>query len=444
LYITEEWRKLAFADEAIANATTAATASKVANAFTVQYGGKALWSYDGSAAKTLNIKAGSNVSIEGSGNDITISSSYTNTTYSAGAGLTLDSTTFNVGLNYTTSGKNYAVKADGKNLYVNVPWTDTNTDTHWTSSLVTGSGSSSQSNAAATNGNVYLNLVEDSTVRNSHNIVGTGATTVTCDSAGKITIYSSDTNTDTKVTAVGNHYTPSSGTTKTTTDSGSTLAFGGNVITGVNVDAAGHIYSLTTSKLPNNPNTDTKVTAVGNHYTPSTNTSYNLGSSSTTNMSFGANVVTGLQRDAAGHVTGLLTSPLPANPSKSYNTGLASKTTDEIMEYLTKVYYTTKTSSDFTLTVNNQNIVIDNPIGDMSIEVDMNGWTFANILVRTTCSSISGKTIVVQTTSGKDLYEGTDYGLITLSGSKNVVETSIIANPMYYVLSQRNYGIYND
>jgi hypothetical protein len=222
------------------------------------------------------------------------------------------------------------------------------------------------------------------------------------------------------------------------------LEFNGDVITGVNVDAAGHIYSLTTSKLPSNPNTDTKVTSVGNHYTPTTNTSYNLGSTSTANLSFGANVVTGLQRDAAGHVTGLLTTPLPANPSKSYYTGLANKTTDEIMEYLTRTYYTTMTSSSFTLTVNNQCIVIDNPRGDMSIDVDMNGWTFVNLIVRTTCSDFSGKVIIVQTTSGKDYYEGTDYGLVTLNSNKNTVETSIVANPIYYAVSQRSYFLHEE
>ena len=42
-----------------------------------------LYTYDGSAAKTIDIKAGSNVSLTKAGNTITINSTNTNTTYSA-------------------------------------------------------------------------------------------------------------------------------------------------------------------------------------------------------------------------------------------------------------------------------------------------------------------------------------------------------------------------
>ena len=64
-----------------------------------------------------------------------------------------------------------------------------NPDTHYTANLITGASATAKANAAAsTNGNVYLNLVENSTVRNSHNIVGSGTVTVTSDANGKITI----------------------------------------------------------------------------------------------------------------------------------------------------------------------------------------------------------------------------------------------------------------
>lgn len=62
------------------------------------------------------------------------------------------------------------------------------TDTHHTAKNVVTSSSTAKSNAAATNGNVYLNAVENSTVRSTHKIVGTGATAVTSDSSGNITI----------------------------------------------------------------------------------------------------------------------------------------------------------------------------------------------------------------------------------------------------------------
>ena len=63
-----------------------------------------------------------------------------------------------------------------------------------------------------------------------------------------------DTNTDTKVTSVDNHYIPTSSTTATNTAGGSTLSFGGAVLTGIQMDAKGHVTGGITSKLPANPN----------------------------------------------------------------------------------------------------------------------------------------------------------------------------------------------
>ena len=85
------------------------------------------------------------------------------------------------------------------NQYELVGDINTDTDTHYTARLYVGASNAAKSNAAATNGNVYLNLVENNTVRDYHNIKGTGATTVTSDASGVITIYSSDN--DTKNTA---------------------------------------------------------------------------------------------------------------------------------------------------------------------------------------------------------------------------------------------------
>lgn len=80
--------------------------------------------------------------------------------------------------------------------------------------LVVSNSSTGTSNAAATNGNVYLNLVAGSDHTNAHKIVGSGSTTVTSDATGAITIYSSGSGTgegcecvDTEVT-----YTATTGT----------------------------------------------------------------------------------------------------------------------------------------------------------------------------------------------------------------------------------------
>ena len=75
-----------------------------------------------------------------------------------------------------------------------------NPNTNKTSKNVVGASSSANTNAAVTtNGSVYLNHLEDSSVTSSHNIVGSGTVSVTSDANGKITINGTDTNTDTKV-----------------------------------------------------------------------------------------------------------------------------------------------------------------------------------------------------------------------------------------------------
>lgn len=70
-----------------------------------------------------------------------------------------------------------------------------NTDTHHTAKNIVAAGSTATANATATNGNVYLNLIENGAVRSTHKITGSGATTVTADGNGNITISSTDNNT---------------------------------------------------------------------------------------------------------------------------------------------------------------------------------------------------------------------------------------------------------
>ena len=67
-------------------------------------------------------------------------------------------------------------------------YTSVDTNTHYTTRLKVGASDTATTNAEATNGNVYLNVLDDANVRDSHNIVGSGATTVTSDANGKITV----------------------------------------------------------------------------------------------------------------------------------------------------------------------------------------------------------------------------------------------------------------
>lgn len=169
---------------ALASGGTAVNASKVANALILKVNsgtteGTNLYTFNGSAAKTLNIKAGNNVTLTAAAGSLTISS--TNTTYgvatsssnglmsstdkakldgiapgataitsvATGVGLTggtitssgtikanlLSETalTLNAVAGTTTSGRVYPVAVDKSGyLAVNVPWTDTNTNTTYT------------------------------------------------------------------------------------------------------------------------------------------------------------------------------------------------------------------------------------------------------------------------------------------------------------------------
>lgn len=68
----------------------------------------------------------------------------------------------------------------------------TNTDTHYTTHLYVGA-TGTAANGATSNGATYLKLYDNTTARESHLIKGTGATTVTSDASGNITINSTNT-----------------------------------------------------------------------------------------------------------------------------------------------------------------------------------------------------------------------------------------------------------
>ena len=76
-------------------------------------------------------------------------------------------------------------------MFVNVPWTDTDTNTHYKAVPHAGTNSSTSA-TATTNGNTYINIVENDSRSGGINIKGTGATTVTSDTSGVITINSTD------------------------------------------------------------------------------------------------------------------------------------------------------------------------------------------------------------------------------------------------------------
>lgn len=105
-----------------------------------------------------------------------------------------DTANYNRGLVFNPGEGSLGVeKINGVEVGTSPKFTDTNT--HWTTRLHAGDGTAA--NKTTTNGNTKLAISDDNTVRTTLTIKGTGATTVTSDSAGVITIHSTDTNTDT-------------------------------------------------------------------------------------------------------------------------------------------------------------------------------------------------------------------------------------------------------
>lgn len=74
------------------------------------------------------------------------------------------------------------------------PQTDTNT--HYISKNIIGTSSAATANTATASGSIYLNHLEESTVKSSHKITPTGAITIVTDSNGNITISATDTTYD--------------------------------------------------------------------------------------------------------------------------------------------------------------------------------------------------------------------------------------------------------
>lgn len=112
----------------------------------------------------------------------------TNTTYSQATSSTLG--LVKIGATGLAS-KNYAVQLNSSGqMYVAVPWTDTDTNTHYTTRLYAGA-SGTAANSATTS--PYIKVTDDNTYRNQIRLLGGGATSVSSDASGNITITSTNT-----------------------------------------------------------------------------------------------------------------------------------------------------------------------------------------------------------------------------------------------------------
>ena len=142
--------------------------------------------------------------------------------------------------------------------------------------------------------------------------------------------------TDSATTYAG-HYTPTTGNSPTTAvTAGDALSFGNAVITGIKRDGKGHILSVTTQKLPNNPNTDSATTYNG-HYTPSSSETKTYSASTGQHLT-GISI----QRDGKGHVTGI-TGTTATDKDSYINAAAFSATTGTVKMTLTRTGSTTGT-----------------------------------------------------------------------------------------------------
>lgn len=112
----------------------------------------------------------------------------TNSTYSAATSSTYG--LVKIGATGLAS-KNYAVQLNSSGqMYVSVPWTDTDTNTHYTTKLYTGASGTAANSAIS---NPYLKVTDDNTYRNQVRFIGAGATSISSDDSGNITITSTNT-----------------------------------------------------------------------------------------------------------------------------------------------------------------------------------------------------------------------------------------------------------
>ena len=142
---------------------------------------------------------------------------------------------------------------------------ETDTDTHYTATTVVANSSTGKADAAATDGSVYLNQVENNAVTSSHNIKGAGAVSVTSNASGVITISAATESAKQDLTVIGGATTAAT----YNTSSAKSVTFTGGTGIEVTATTAGTITitntgitSVTTSNTNGNISVDGTNVAV--------------------------------------------------------------------------------------------------------------------------------------------------------------------------------------
>ena len=274
-------------------------------------------SANASANSGLNIKAGTNVQIATANSEITISA--TDTKYDGGTAAILSAGTDTA--NKLWSGK--ALKEGG-----NAIW-------QAKGSYLTGTtkyASSSTQGGAATSAEKLTNTSAIGSVTNPVFFTANGVPSACTYSLNKtVPADAVFTDTNTKVTDVGNHYTPTSSATISKSASSTTNATWGSsdFVTGITLykDAAGHITDMAVAslQLPANPNSDVKVAQAsantnGNFPIIIKNTNNNTAETAATKFATGVTINPSTNTITATDFIGKVNGITPTN-----NTGTVTK-----------------------------------------------------------------------------------------------------------------------
>ena len=135
-----------------------------------------------------------------------------------------------------------------------------NTDTHYTAKNVVASSSTGTANVTAATDNPYVNLIENGTVRSTHQIKGSGATTVKTDTSGNIVISSTDTNTHYKATPVLGATDAVANATSKTSDPYLNISENGGKSGGIQIKGSGATSVSAANGIITISSTDTNTT----------------------------------------------------------------------------------------------------------------------------------------------------------------------------------------
>lgn len=224
-----------------------------------------------------------------------------------------------------------------------------------------------------------------------------------------------------------------------------TLTFGGTfTIPSITYDAQGHIQSksATTMTMPANPNTDTKVTEVGNHYNPEMDSTVTISVDAADTESIvewdTTNFITGVdvERDAKGHVTGIKVDSVKmlSNPNEDKYVQQGRSTTSDyhtlLLSYKSGATYGEDQGETTNIAYYNEKIAACPETGDIkapSFTGALNGnATSATRVALSDGSANAEQKIVVcgDTTSGQNLY--TVDGVTANYANKSLTATTFI------------------